>query len=482
MAIIQDSPLFKKNGLNAVLAKSVPSAAPVAPASPAPVVSETVKVSPSVAPKQPVEETFTIRATPSVQPAPVAPAVPVITERPVKPQTDMWKAFGSPAMVVAALGGRMTKRPLVAALNAGTAVMKAQAAKDDAAYAAALDEWKANTDAAMKNYEYQRDAYKDAYERNISDRTTQAAELKALASAFGDNAGLAILNGQGTGAFMDHNAGIGKLMNSLGVAALQIKPGGAAGKTKDERYMQRIKELESKDVLTDEEQQDLKFYREALATSARGGMDPMRRSFDTKAGGGLGEEYMALQAAAANIPDTRAKLQQAYQATENLGIKQGPVIGKFTPDISADAQILNSEGVKQALEFVNKTKGAVSDKEMDLFAKASVSTSSSKEFNQNVLKLAMAKLARDDQMVRFYDMWKEKYGTTDGAGVAFKKFAEENPIFRVNGTKIEFILNPDSVPYDTSWVRYLQRQGGADTTRVSAPSNSDGWVVEELKE
>lgn len=104
------------------------------------------------------------------------------------PKTQPLEAFGSAAGVLAALGGLLTRQPLTTSLNAASKVLDAYQRKDAAAAQAAFDEWKINTDHAIKLSDFQLNAYKAALSKVDSDRASAFTELKIKSAAFQDEA------------------------------------------------------------------------------------------------------------------------------------------------------------------------------------------------------------------------------------------------------------------------------------------------------
>lgn len=113
------------------------------------------------------------------------PPLPPILPPPEQKNTSPVEAWGSLAMSLAVLGSAFTRRPLQNSLNSAAEVMKAHQQKDTDAYKTAMDRWKAENDYAIKNYEFQRDYYKDALEMIATDEKQAVAILKAKAVALG---------------------------------------------------------------------------------------------------------------------------------------------------------------------------------------------------------------------------------------------------------------------------------------------------------
>lgn len=201
-----------------------------------------------------------------------------------------------------------------------------------------------------------------------------------------------------------------------------------------------------------------------VQTIARGGMDPQARSFNSALGKDRGQNYADLQQSVGDSEQALADIQLAKNAVEKLGGWQGPIVGRLTPNLSAEAQLIDSASTVDALTYVNKTKGAVSDREMAMFKGASIGTDKGEQFNKNKLAAAEAILTRNLQKADFKESWLAKYGNLDGSDRAFKQFADENPIFEIQGTKFKWIRNPEDVRQDRAYLNYIDSAGKATVT------------------
>jgi hypothetical protein len=223
--------------------------------------------------------------------------------------------------------------------------------------------------------------------------------------------------------------------------------------SKFERNRDRWLELEKKSGnLTQIEAKEKELLRTALETEARGGMDAEQRAFGNKLGGSRGTEYAGLEQVQAEAQEVSAQLDLLENAVEKLGFRQGPLIGK-TPNLTTEAQIVDSQGVKDALKFVNQTKGAVSDKEMAMFKSVAVGTDKKYEFNKNTVAMARAILKRKVEQAAFFQDWYQKNGTLEGASKTFKDWAEQNPAFTVDGTNVK-LTGSDNTKKTKSGISY----------------------------
>lgn len=101
--------------------------------------------------------------------------------------TDPSQIWGSAAMVLAAAGSMLTRTHLTTAMNAMAGVMKAAKANDMEAAQQDFDRWKASSELAIKQQNFQMEAYKAALAKANTDSRTAIAEFTAYAHAFGDN-------------------------------------------------------------------------------------------------------------------------------------------------------------------------------------------------------------------------------------------------------------------------------------------------------
>lgn len=246
--------------------------------------------------------------------------------------------------------------------------------------------------------------------------------------------------------------------------------------------------------LTPEEQARLAEQR--ARTLARGGSDPLIQAENKALGKEYGEYDAELQKVAVDVPVVLEQLKLVEDAVD--GAVTGPIVGKYTPNLSTESQILDSQATKDALKFVNQTKGAVSDREMAMFKGASLGTDKRPEFNKSYLAIAKGILARKSQQAEFFQMWKQYNGTTDGAFNAFKKFAEDNPLFEIKGQSAKLLKPVEDIMADRSWEMYINEGGGGNIMPPIPPvdmspngemsggmippsNNNDGWTVEEVR-
>ena len=126
------------------------------------------------------------------------PGPPKLTPPPIAPPpADPFQAFGQPAMWLAALGGLLTRHPLTSSIQSAGAVMDSIHKQDAAGAQRAYDEWKINSENAMKMVKYEQDAYKAALAKYGTDARAGEAEVRTLAAAFKNSALTQVLNTEG---------------------------------------------------------------------------------------------------------------------------------------------------------------------------------------------------------------------------------------------------------------------------------------------
>ena len=115
---------------------------------------------------------------------------PEMTPLPEKPQ-PVYKgpldAFSQPAVWLAAIGGALTRTPLVTAGNAMADAMNAYYKRDTYNGEIAYQTWQTETKNAIALNKFQIDKYKEALEKIKSNRADAVAELNGLSAAFKDD-------------------------------------------------------------------------------------------------------------------------------------------------------------------------------------------------------------------------------------------------------------------------------------------------------
>ena len=111
---------------------------------------------------------------------------PKLSPAPTQQDTTPLSVWGSSAMWMAAIGGLLTRRPLINSLNAAAGVMNAYKQADASSAQSAYDTWKTETDNAVKMAQFSIDAYKTALSKIDTDKKQAASDFTTTAKALGD--------------------------------------------------------------------------------------------------------------------------------------------------------------------------------------------------------------------------------------------------------------------------------------------------------
>lgn len=193
-------------------------------------------------------------------------------------------------------------------------------------------------------------------------------------------------------------------------------------------------------------------------TDARGGKDPFKTKLDTE----HATEYKKIEDEAVSAAAELENLKGLSNVVEALGPNGQGYGMQYVPSVTKEAQAIDKAAVEQALQKVNQTKGAVSDKEMELFAKASIGTGNRIELNRAIIQAARAVTIRKAQRAEFYAKYYDAVGNVDQAANAFKKFADENPIYEYDSQNVKFLKSEDEVYNDRTWENYIPKTYSQD--------------------
>ena len=114
------------------------------------------------------------------------PTLEKLPDAPEEPKADPLKAFGTPAVWLAVLGGMLTRRSLTTSLNAAAGAMGALRQQDMDTYKQKYDEWKVSTENAMRLQNFKNQAYEEAVSKITTDANLARVQLETAGHAFGD--------------------------------------------------------------------------------------------------------------------------------------------------------------------------------------------------------------------------------------------------------------------------------------------------------
>ena len=180
-----------------------------------------------------------------------------------------------------------------------------------------------------------------------------------------------------------------------------------------------------------------------------------------------------------------ANIGQLRKAREGVDYEGGilpglrTTLGKWLPDsvipgvglpfIPSQAEAGAAEQVQSLatdvqLGFVSKTKGAISNKEMEIFGSATPGMQMSDAGAKRVMDGMEAGAARAAERGKFFSAWRSKNRSLDGAQEAWDSFVETNPVLVEDG-KGGFQVNRDNIG---NWRQYLDG-GEASSQPTSGP-------------
>lgn len=169
--------------------------------------------------------------------------------------------------------------------------------------------------------------------------------------------------------------------------------------------------------------------------------------------------------------DTLDKILQLRKAREAVSYEGGAFpetrtwLGKNLPDgvgpfgipfIPSQEEAGAAEQVKSLatdiqLQFTQKTKGAISNREMDLFGQATPGLTMSDEGAQRVMNGFEAGARRMREKPKFFEAYRRQNGSLDGADDAWDRFVDERPVL-VDDGKGGFQIDDNNV---ASWRDYV---------------------------
>lgn len=126
------------------------------------------------------------------------------------------------------------------------------------------------------------------------------------------------------------------------------------------------------------------------------------------------------------------------------------VVG-FLPGDTGARGAFKSLAMEAQLAFTEKTKGAITDREMGMFREAVPNLGQRPEANKAISQVMQAGAKRVQTRAAFFENWARKHGSLEGAGEVWSEYMEANPIIRDNGDGIA--VNPEG-----DWREWLNRK------------------------
>jgi hypothetical protein len=180
-----------------------------------------------------------------------------------------------------------------------------------------------------------------------------------------------------------------------------------------------------------------------------------------------------------------SNINQLRAAREGVSYEGGPwqgirtTLGKWLPDgvgpfglpfipsreEAGKAEQVGSLATEVQLGFVSKTKGAISNREMDIFGSATPGMTMSDAGAKQVLDGMEAGAARASERAKFFEAWRAKNRSLDGAQEAWDQFIDANPVFEKDD-KGGFTINRNNIG---AWRGYLDGGSPAPGSTTDGP-------------
>ena len=111
--------------------------------------------------------------------------------------TSPVEAFGSLGAVFAIVASAFTRQPMLNSINGLTGALTAIKKKDEDGYKRSFDEWKANSDLAIKRQNIQQQQYQNAIQMMNVDMAAATTKMQLAAARYGDDQALTLLQQYG---------------------------------------------------------------------------------------------------------------------------------------------------------------------------------------------------------------------------------------------------------------------------------------------
>lgn len=141
------------------------------------------------------------------------------------------------------------------------------------------------------------------------------------------------------------------------------------------------------------------------------------------------------------------------------------VVGIFPGDKGARGAF-RQLSMESQLAMTQKTKGAITDREMGMFKKAVPGLTQTPPGNQAMANIMKATAKRLEDRATFFEQYRRLSGTLDGATAAWGKYLKENPLI-VDGKDGGVVLSEDVASFD----EYLPQSRATPASAGAAPAS-----------
>ena len=173
---------------------------------------------------------------------------------------------------------------------------------------------------------------------------------------------------------------------------------------------------------------------------------------DVKKLGKIGDAASAAESLLGDVGAMRAALEKVKGT--GLPIVSSPLAALLPGgDTKQDREVVKALATKMQLQFTKQTKGAISDKEMSLFAASTPGLRQTPGANKKILDAMEVAAERAQEKEVFFRQWIETKGGLSGAENKWDQFVKENPVIGK-----DFKINDANVG---AWESYLNTEGTA---------------------
>lgn len=160
--------------------------------------------------------------------------------------------------------------------------------------------------------------------------------------------------------------------------------------------------------------------------------------------------------------------------------KADVLLGDIFPGDAAAREAIRSKSTELQLSFTEKTKGAISDNEMNMFKAATPGLSTTPRGNQKILLGMETASKRIREKALFEEEWLRRNKSLDGSAMAWKRFTQDNPVITGNPEDPEsWKIVPDNI---TGWQSYINGGNAQEAAqdRSDLKNMSDEDLMKEL--
>lgn len=160
--------------------------------------------------------------------------------------------------------------------------------------------------------------------------------------------------------------------------------------------------------------------------------------------------------AAANAQELRSIADQMTVVIPKLGVT-GPILGGAYGAVDDVIGILPGEkgargafrqmSMEAQLAMTQKTKGAITDREMAMFKQAVPGLTQTEDGNKAMVEIMKATAQRLEERASFFEKYRATHATLNGATEAWGKYLQENPLISTEGGNVRLVA-PKKTPDD----------------------------------